>query len=107
MPVEQWPQITRAQAMTLKAMHVHTVESLAEVHDGHIDKLGQNGRELRTKAKAFLELAKDTAAAQAHAAENQALKDQIAELQRQFAQLSAQTEKRGPGRPPKQVEQAA
>lgn len=104
MPIEQWPQITRGQALTLKAMHIHTVESLAEVHDGHIDKLGQNARELRTKAKAFLELAKNTAVEQKHAAENQQLKDQIAEMQRQIAELGAP--KRGPGRPPK-AEQAA
>lgn len=105
MPIEEWPQITRAQALTLKAMHIHTVESLAEVHDGHIDKLGQNGRELRVKAKAFLEQAKDTAAAQKIAAENQQLRDELAELRQQFARFS--TEKRGPGRPRKEESEAA
>lgn len=107
MPIEEWPQITRAQALTLKAMHIHTVESLAEVHDGHIDKLGQNGRELRVKAKAFLEQAKDTAAAQKIAAENQRLTDQMVEMQRQITELSAALSKRGPGRPRKDEAEAA
>lgn len=108
MPVEEWPQITRAQAMTFKAMHIFTVEALAEVHDGHIDKLGQNARELRTKAKAFLATAKDTAAAQKIAAENDKLKEQITELQRQMADLASRVDepKRGPGRPRKEAEAA-
>jgi len=87
MPIEEWPQIARSQALTFKAMHIFTVESLAEVHDGHIDKLGQNARELRTKAKAFLAQAKDSAAAQKIAAENDALKMQLADMQRQINDL--------------------
>ena len=104
LPIEQWPVITRSQALTLKAMHVFTVEALAEVHDGHIDKLGQNARELRTKAKAYLAQAKDTAAAQKIAAENDALKAQLADMQRQISELAGQIEpKRGPGRPRKEA----
>ena len=104
LPVEQWPVINRAQAMTLKAIHIHTVEALAEGHDGNIGALGQGGRELVAKAKAYKEQAKDGAAAAAYAAENQALKDQMAEMQRQFLDLSARMEeepRRGPGRPRK------
>jgi hypothetical protein len=74
-PIEQWPQITRGEALTLKAMSIHSVESLAEVHDGHIEKLGHSGRQWRTKAKAFLAQAKDTA-----------------EAQRQIRELAAQLE---------------
>lgn len=110
MPIEQWPQVTRAQALNFKTMHVFTVEALAEVHDGHIDKLGQNARELRTKAKAFLDLAKDTAAAQKSAAENEQLRNQIAELTRQMTDLASRVgdqPKRGPGRPPKHAESEA
>lgn len=107
MPIEQWPQITRAQAMTLRAANVHTVEALAAVHDGNIDKIGQQGRDLRAKAQAFLLVAKDTAASQAIAAENQRLKDQMADMQKQIATLAKALEKRGPGRPRKEASEAA
>lgn len=89
MPIEQWPQVTRALAMTLRAMNIHTVEALAEVHDGNLGNLGQQGRELRAKAAAFLKQAKDAASSQRLAAENAGLKDQIATLQQQFEHLAA------------------
>lgn len=97
MPIEQWPQITRAQALTLRAAGVHTVEAMAEVHDGNIDKLGANARELKAKAKAFLAQATDTAAAQKLAAENERKDLEMAELRRQIADLAAKLEqpKRG------------
>ncbi len=91
-PIEQWPQITRGEALTLKAMSIHSVESLAEVHDGHIEKLGHSGRQWRTKAKAFLAQAKDTAEAQRLADENRKKDEQMADMQRQIKDLAAQLE---------------
>jgi hypothetical protein len=88
MPIEQWPQVTRALSMTLRAAGVHTVEALAAVHDGNIGKLGNNAHELRAKAQAFLSVAKDAAASQAMAVENQKLQDQISALQAQIAALA-------------------
>jgi hypothetical protein len=107
MPIEQWPQITRAQAMTFRAANIHTVEALAAVHDGNIDKIGNNMRELRAKAQAFLATAKDTAASQKLAVENQHLKDQMATMQNQINELAKALEKRGPGRPRKEESEAA
>lgn len=109
MPIEQWPQITRAQALTLRAAGVHTVESMAEVHDGNIEKLGQNARELRSKAKTYVALAKDTAEAQRLAADNERKDTEMTELRRQIADLAARLTddpKRGPGRPRKEAEAA-
>lgn len=83
-PIEQWPQVTRAMAMTLKALHIHTVESLAEVNDSNLGNLGQQGRDLRAKAQAFVKQASDGAAANKLAAENQSLKDQIQAMQENF-----------------------
>jgi hypothetical protein len=91
-PIEHWPQITRGEALTLKAMSIHSVESLAEVHDGHIEKLGHSGRQWRTKAKAFLAQAKDTAEAQRLATENERKDAEMAELRRQIADLAAKLE---------------
>jgi hypothetical protein len=88
MPIEQWPQVTRALAMTLRAAGIHTVEALAAVHDGNIGKVASNGQELRAKAKAFLETAKDSAASQALAAENAKLQGQISALQEQINALA-------------------
>lgn len=108
-PLEEWPQVTRGQAMTLKAAGVHTVEAMAEVHDGHIDKLGANARELKVKAKSYVALAKDTAEAQRLADENRKKDEEMAELRRQIADLASRLdvpEKRGPGRPRKDAEAA-
>lgn len=54
MPITSWPQVDAGTAQTLKAQGVHTVEQLAEVHDGHLQNLGTGGRFLRDQAKAYL-----------------------------------------------------
>ena len=87
MPIEQWPQVTRSIAMTLKAAGIHSVEALAAVHDGNIGKLGNNGSELRAKASAFLATAKDSAIATKLAADNKKLMDQISAMQAQIDAL--------------------
>ena len=71
--IEQWPQVPRSLAMTLRAMGIHTVEALSQVHDGNIGALGQQGRDLRAKAAAFLRVATDSAEAQKIAAEKETL----------------------------------
>ena len=100
MPIEQWPQVTRSTALTLKAMNIHSVEALASVHDGNINKLGNEGRALRAKAQAFLEVAKDSAATQKMADENRKLTEMIEEQQRQIKQLAAKIEQ-GSSTPPR------
>jgi hypothetical protein len=106
-PIEQWPQLSRGEAMTLKSAAIFSVEALAAVNDGNIGKLGHKGREWRTQAQAFLAIAKDSAASQKLAAENQHLKDQMAAMQSQIDMLSKTAEKRGPGRPRKTEQVAA
>lgn len=94
-PIEQWPVVSRSIVLNLKALHVHTVEALAEVHDGNIDRLGSQGRELRAKAKAWLAEAQTGAEATRLAAEKQALQDQLAALQAQMADLQRQMNEQG------------
>lgn len=89
MPIDMWAPISRSLALTLKAMNVPTVEALAEVHDGLIDKIGANGRDLRAKAQAFLAQARDGAAIIKEVSEKKALQDQIAALQAQITALGA------------------
>jgi hypothetical protein len=91
-PIEQWPQLTVAQVAEFKALHIRTVEHLANLSDGNIAKLGPGGRELVQKAKAFIATAKDTAEAQRLAAENEHLKSEIANLKEQIATIAARLE---------------
>lgn len=97
--IEEWPQVTRAMAWTLKAANIFTVEQLATVSDTNIDKIGHSGRDLRSKAQAFVAVAKDSAAAHQFKAESDKKDMAIADLQRQISELAARLEKRGPGRP--------
>ena len=91
-PLEQWPQMTRGQVLSFRAIGIHTVEALAAVHDGNIEALGHGGRELREKAIAYIRQAEDTAAVQKLAAEKQAMADQMALLQAQITDLAARLE---------------
>lgn len=88
-PVEEWPAINRSQAMELKHLRILTVEMLAAVPDTALQGIGMGARELRAKAQAFLAASKDTAEAQRYAAENERLKDQMADMQRQIRELGA------------------
>ena len=102
LPIDEYPPLSKSMAMTLKSMNIHTVQMLAAVNDNALTWLG--AREMREKAKAYLELAKDSAASLKLQADNLHLKDEIAALKQQFAELS--TEKRR-GRPPREVEEDA
>lgn len=87
-PLEHWPQLTRSQVEELKHLKCFTVEQLAATSDAQCSRLGPGFLGLRTKASAFLEAAKDTAVAQKYAAENEALRQEMADLKAQFAQLA-------------------
>lgn len=99
MPLEQWPQITRSLLKELKYFEVHTVEQLAGLSDGQVAKLGMGFTEYRNKAKAFMEAAAGTAVQTAQAAENERLKQQMADLQAQIAALGSEKKR---GRPAKE-----
>lgn len=68
----------------LKAMHILTVEQLANLPDGSMHGI-MGGYELRAKAQEWL----NTTAGEADKAEKEALKKQLAELQAQMATLLA------------------
>ena len=82
-PLEQWPQISRAQVKEAKYFECHTVEQLAELSDSNFQKMGMGFRELREKAKAYLNLISGNAQSNEVSrmgAEMEALKKQLAEL---------------------------
>lgn len=104
LPVTEWPQITKSQAMELKAMNIHTVEAMAATPDGGLTWMG--ARDLREKAKAWIAAAKGHAIESKLAEENHQLQERLASMQAQMDEIralhSGDAPKRGPGRPPKE-----
>lgn len=58
-PLAEWPPITKSQALELAHFHIKTVEHLAQIHDGQVQKLPMGTRSLREQAKAYLDIAKN------------------------------------------------
>lgn len=110
-PLQQWPQITRAQVKEAKYFECHTVEQLSELSDAACQRIGNGFSELRNKAKAYLGAADATKEATAQAAENARRDAEMADLRAQIAAMQANAEKditqsRGPGRPKKETADA-
>jgi hypothetical protein len=101
MPLEQWPQITRSLLKEFKYYEVHTVEQLAGLSDAQIARLGMGYTDYRNKAKAYIAAAAGTADVTAQTAENERLKNQMADLQAQIVALGGEKKR---GRPVKEVE---
>jgi hypothetical protein len=82
-----------------KYFEIHTVEQLANLSDMNVSRMGMGYMELRNKAKAYLVAAAGTSGETAQAAENQRLKEMIADLQRQMNEVS----EKKLGRPKKEM----
>jgi len=80
-PIEQWPPISKAQAMTLKGLHIHTVEQLAGLPDVNLSWMG--ARQLRDNAKAWLDEAES-------GAETIKLRNKVEELEAQIEAMRNQ-----------------
>ena len=119
-PLEHWPQITRSQAEELRGLKFHTVESIADCSDQQLQRIGMvagmSPHNFRLKAKAFLNLANDSAEVAHREAELDALRQEnvkikeetdakLAQMQEQMsALLAAVAEKTPKTRKPKVVE---
>ena len=83
-PLDQWPQITRSQADELRGLKFHTVESIADCSDQQLQRIGMvagmSPHNFRLKAKAFLNLANDSAEVAQREAEMQALREENAKI---------------------------
>lgn len=86
-PIEQWPQVSAAQAATLKAMNVFTVEQLAEIADQNVGRIGMGMMDLKNKAKAYLEWQAGESSVQKYAQQNRRLKERVDQLEEQIAAL--------------------
>ena len=96
-PLDQWPQVTRSQAEELRGLKFHTVESIADCSDQQLQRIGMvagmSPHNFRLKAKAFLNLATDSAEVAQREAELQALKEENAKIKAETdAKLAAMQE---------------
>ena len=119
-PIEQWPLISRSQADELKGIKFRTVEDVANCSDQQLQRIGMiagmSPHSFREKAKAFLNLANDSAEISQREAELQALKEENAKIKAETdaklskmqdqmeALLAAVAEKTSKSRKPKVVE---
>jgi len=96
-PLNQWPVMTPAQIKQFNHFNVYTVDQLSDLDDIAINRVGPGTRDWVEKAKAFLVHAKNSADAQKFAAENERLKDDMAQLRATVAQLSKHIEDKATG----------
>jgi hypothetical protein len=84
MPLTEWAKITRSQAEELAFKNVKTVEQLASMKDSNLQQF-MNGYKLREQAIKWLE----TNSEETDDREKAELKQQVADLQSQMAELIA------------------
>lgn len=90
-PLTEWSLVSKAMALNLKSMNIHTVEQLAACSDGNLGFMG--GRELQKKAIAWLENAKGNGAISQLQSENEELKRNLQAMQKQIDALAKKPEK--------------
>lgn len=73
----------------LKALHIHTVEMLAQLSEAGIGRLGLGGRTKVERAKKFMDATASMAGINKLQAENERLKEDMAVLKTQLEQLVA------------------
>lgn len=86
-PVEVWPIVSRSFAKQLKMSGFHTVEEIANVNDNDLKALGPGGREVRDRAKAFLDEAGRNALNDRLLRERKEQDDKMARLESELADL--------------------
>ena len=88
-PIDHWPLVSMSQAEELKGIKFHTVESIANCSDQQLQRIGMiagmSPHAFRDKARAFLNLAKDSAEIEARNAE-------LAQLKEENAKIKAETD---------------
>lgn len=99
--LEELTFLTVGKRLELKALKIHTAETLAALDGSALKMLGQGGRDLKNQAIAYLETAQKTATV---AGVKEALSerdDKIAVLEKMVAELSGKPTANKVGRPAK------
>ena len=102
--LKDWPAMTPSLIKLLNYLNIWTVEHLSQCSDKAMQDIGMGAREWVNKAKAYLDLAKDTSAITRYAAENEVLTTKLAVLEEQMKKVLAdepREPKRKGGRPRK------
>lgn len=86
-PLTEWPGITRSQVEELAHFKILTVEELANVPDAHAQKF-MGIQALKQRARDFMEAAKHQAPLDQMRAENDHLRDELAAMKAQMADLA-------------------
>jgi len=98
--VRQWNVLSPSQCRTLLDLHVLTIEDLAVANEETINRIGMGGRDLQRRAREWLQASTNVGQVSersaAMAAENEALKARIAEMEKQIQQLQAAAVRRQP-----------
>lgn len=102
-PLETYTRLDVAQIAMLQQLGIRSLENLAGLPDSALGNLGPGGRQMRDEAKSFLEAAKGNAPVAKLVADNEAMKEQLAEMQRKFEMLSQGHVPAKRGRKPKAV----
>ena len=89
-PLEQWPQMTRSKVAEFKALAIHTVESLAGLDDAAVNRLGMGTRDLRERARAYLQAAQAGKKDSQLAALLEAMQVQIDELAQRLEEVTGE-----------------
>ena len=88
-PLRQWALLSPADIVGFEALKIFSVEAMAQIPESSLQKhFGL--REWREKAKAYLAVSKDSAAAVKFAEENVRLNDEIVGLNKKVDDLAAQ-----------------
>jgi len=88
-PLAELPFLSAGKRLELKALNIHTAEALAALDGRNLLNLGMGGRHLKTQAQAWLDSATGGAAVTRLADENLTLKENMAVLQAQVAEMIA------------------
>lgn len=92
-PLSQWTAVTPAQVETLSYFKIRSVEQLAGVSDGNLQKLGPGFLELRQAARDYLAMAADNAHVTKMRAELTERDNRLEVLERQMKELAEENKK--------------
>lgn len=94
-PLSELTFLSQGKRLELKALNIHTAEALASLDGTPLKMLGIGGREMKNQATAYLAKAAGNADVTALAAENVAMSEQMAEMQKQIEELTALAKSKG------------
>lgn len=102
-PLDVWPAVHKGQVDQLRLIHIRTVEDVAGLTDGDLERVGMGARALRDKARDFIEAKKGSAAIieakNQLEGENAQLRAELDELREMVNELSANQRKKPGPRP--------